>query len=141
MLTKLCGHCGRTIKINEQCSCQKARHKEYDKLHRNKESAAVYHDKRWRILSNECKRKCNGLDYYALITRHKIVKGALAHHIVEITEDMTKAYDQDNLIYVSEKSHKRIHEVYKKSPEAKKEMQAKLRSILTGVGGRQKSFV
>ncbi|WP_196600040.1 hypothetical protein [Pectinatus frisingensis] len=135
MLTKICGRCGRKIKINEQCECQKQRYKEYDRHSRNKDSAAIYHSKMWKLLSDDCKRKCNGLDMYALHIKHILVKGTLSHHIVEITENNTRAYDQSNLIYLSDKSHAEIHETYKKSEMSKGKMQGILFDILKAGGG------
>lgn len=135
MLTKICGHCGKRIAINERCDCQKDRHKDYDRSGRNKDAAAIYNSKMWRLLTAECKAKCHGLDLYALHVKHKIVKGTLSHHITEVAADGAKIYSQDNLIYLSDKSHAEVHRSYDKSPESKKAMQKLLLSLLPRGGG------
>ncbi len=135
MLTKICSHCGKKIKINEVCECQKQRHKEYDKYYRNQESKAIYHSKRWLLVSQSCRQKCNGLDLYEYFINNRIVKGALSHHIIELTEDKSRAYDQTNLIFLSNKSHKKVHFFYKKSEEDKKKMQTLLFAILNKIKG------
>lgn len=130
MLARICGRCGKKLKLNEVCECQKNRHKSYDRYQRNKSSAGIYHSLMWKKLTAECKEKCHDLDLYALHVKHKIVKGTLSHHIVELTDNRSRAYDQSNLIYLSDKSHAEVHAAYEKSVEDKKKMQGILFEIL-----------
>lgn len=56
----------------------------------------------------------------------KIVKANDVHHIVEILEDETLAYEEENLIGLSKDKHKLIHELYK---DNKKLVQDELKEI------------
>lgn len=132
MLTKICSKCGKSYPANEQCQCQKLRHRSYDKYKRNKDSAVVYHSGLWGKLTLMCKARCDGLDMYKLMMTGKPVvpvKG-LCHHIIEITDDASHAYDLDNLFYVGSDSHAVIHTIYKSGEENKKKLQKKMREFL-----------
>lgn len=64
------------------------------------------------------------IDYYKL---GRITQGERVHHIIEVSEDMEKRLDTDNLIYVTERNHRIIHREYNKGN--KKEMQELLLSL------------
>lgn len=119
MLYKVCQCCRRKVKQGDMCECKSAstaeRNKYYDRTQRNRESAGIYHSKEWRRVSEQCKVRCNGLDLYELYKNNRIVCGQLVHHIEEVATHPELAYDPDNLIYVSHRSHGRIHEEYKKN--------------------------
>ena len=108
---------------------EKAQHnKRYDKnVRRNKE---VYHDKRWTKLTEECKRRFKGLDIYQYYINNATVYGSLSHHIEDVETCESRIYDLENLIYVSDMSHREIHNAYNKSEAKKKEMQKVLFSLL-----------
>lgn len=128
MLKKIC-KCGAKIEINQRrCSiCEqkrKAATRYYDKYQRkNKE---IYHSTEWTTLTEMCKNKFNKLDIFAFYEYNIIKQGALSHHIIEVEEDRSRAFDLDNLIYVSEKSHAIIHSAYEKDDESRQSMQTKL---------------
>lgn len=130
MLMKICGKCGKKIGINEVCSCTKERHKIYDREYRNKDNAEFYHSKAWKQLTKLCKLKANGLDLYELEVNGKIVKGSLSHHIEELEDNIDRALDITNLIWVSERTHNYIHSVYNKSKEDKNKLKALLFKII-----------
>lgn len=125
MLAKICSKCGMRYKTG-RCSCQKNRYKRYDIEIRNKESRAVYHDKKWERIRLEIKAKCQGLDLYQLHVKKRIVKATLVHHIVPLEDDMERAYDKSNLIMVSTATHALIHAAYDKSEDDKRRMQSLL---------------
>lgn len=134
MLYKICGRCGKKIAQGSKCSCTKQRHKTYDKESRNKENASFYHSKAWKSLTALCKLKANGLDMWELIINKRIIKGTLSHHIEELEENIDRALDITNLIWVSDKTHAYIHKEYNKSPENKRKLQEKLFLIVNNLG-------
>lgn len=142
MLLKICPHCGRPVPIGERCTCgasksaEAARQRTYDKHKRNKIRAAFYHTKRWRHVRDYVKARANGLDE-VLYSKGIIKMGESVHHIIPIADDVLNAniYDPSNLILVSYKTHKRIHDTYDKSPTDKKNLQKILRGIAARAGG------
>ncbi|MBR8723228.1 hypothetical protein IX325_001545 [Fusobacterium necrophorum subsp. funduliforme] len=130
MLYKICGRCGKKIKQGEQCKCKKKRHRAYDREHRNKESAAFYHSKAWKELTKLCKLKASGLDLYQLEIKHRVTKGTLSHHIIELQDNRDRALDISNLIWISDKTHALIHKEYNKDEQSKRKMQRLLFSII-----------
>ena len=137
MLTKICSRCGKSYPANTRCECSKLRHKVYDKYQRNQDSADIYHSKQWQTLTKLCKSNCNGIDLYKLMIAGRIVipNSGLSHHIVELTEDRSKAYDIDNLIYVGADSHQEIHKIYNESIDAKIKLQKRLQTFLAQYRG------
>ncbi|EHL18499.1 hypothetical protein HMPREF9630_00224 [Peptoanaerobacter stomatis] len=132
MLTKHC-KCGAKIpQTQKQCyKCQQKSRKERAEYHRFydkncRKNTEIYHSKEWETLTKLCKNKFNGLDIYAYYKYNRIVKGTLSHHIIEIEEDISKAYDINNLIYLSEQSHRLIHKIYRSNEEAKRKLQKEL---------------
>ncbi len=68
----------------------------------------------------------------------RIVPGAIVHHIEPIGENPARSLDMANLVFVSAKTHKEIHDAYNKSARGKWEMQQKLAAIrrkIDGAGG------
>lgn len=137
MLMRKCPRCGKVIKQGDPCCSVSEKNKEYDRFHRNKESRAVYKDKRWEVARKQCREKANDIDLFYLYKNKKIKKGTLAHHIVEVTEDKEKAYDVNNLVWLTEASHAAIHKAYNISRLEKIKMQKlllKLKNSYEGVG-------
>lgn len=130
MLMKICGKCGKKIEATKTCECSKSRHKVYDREYRNKDNAEFYHSKAWKQLTKLCKLQANGLDLYELEVNGKIVKGSLSHHIEELEDNIDRALDITNLIWVSEKTHNYIHSIYNRSKEDKNKLKALLFKII-----------
>ncbi|MCI5643823.1 MAG: hypothetical protein MR285_06925, partial [Peptoniphilus sp.] len=136
MLKKLC-KCGKAIPITDKMckECASKYHKSYDKYKR--ENHNVYTDSRWAKVKNVCRSRACGIDLWHYYKTGKIIEGRLAHHIVEVSDDISKAYDVDNLFWLTDKSHQEIHSLYNKNPESKLKTQAlllKLNKNGTGVG-------
>ncbi len=137
MLKKYCNHpgCNTLIDYNEKY-CQKhkktarADQKEYDMYMRDKEAKKFYNSKAWKIIRRKALIKQQGIDVYLYVTQGKIVTAEHVHHIVERSEDASKALDIDNLICLSGSSHSMISKLYKQSPEQKKATQKLLRDVL-----------
>lgn len=133
MLKKLCA-CGASIPINQaKCkACSSKDQANYDKYHRKNKD--IYKSRQWVKLTELCKNRFNGIDVYAYYKHNRLVVGTLSHHIIEVNEDKSRAFDLDNLIYVSDRSHKEIHERYKRDKATcQKELQ-KYISLYQGVG-------
>ena len=130
MLMKICGKCGKKIEATKTCECSKSRHKVYDREYRNKDNAEFYHSKAWKQLTKLCKLQANGLDLYELEVNGKIVKGSLSHHIEELEDNIDRALDITNLIWVSEKTHNYIHSIYNRSKEDKNKLKTLLFKII-----------
>ena len=88
--------------------CKQESNKDYDTNIRAKDRKKIYNDKKWldirevallrdSLLCQECLRK-------GIYTEAKIV-----HHIVELKDDVTKAYDLDNLESVCVACHNKEH--------------------------------
>lgn len=129
MLMRECSVCGKVHKQGERCPRAGARQREYDADHRNKESISFYHSNQWKHMQALVKMACHGLDMYAFYVEHRLAKGRIAHHIIPISQEPDRALDMGNLIYVSDSSHKKIHDAYSKSDDDKNLMQKKLFSI------------
>ena len=87
-------------------------------------------------MANYIKQKQGGIDRYAYATKHKLVTNDLCvHHIIELSEDWSLRLVPDNLIVVSDASHKEIHKAYRAGNQLRREMQKLLLDI---VGGRKK---
>ena len=88
--------------------CKQESNKDYDTNIRAKDRKKIYNDKKWldirevalirdNLLCQECLRK-------GIYTEAKIV-----HHIVELKDDITKAYELDNLESICHKHHMEHH--------------------------------
>ena len=138
MLTRICSLCGREVEQGKTCECLKQRTKEYDCEHRNKASKAFYHSQSWRLLQEAVKARAHYADEYIMHYEHRLIEGRIAHHIIPVDERPDLALNPRNIIYVSDRTHKRIHDAYQKSAEDKREMQSKLARIRIGTTGVQK---
>lgn len=121
MLMRIC-KCGRRIPQGQVCSCQKQRHKVYDDSRRDKEKQEFYSSTEWKKVASAVKTRANGLDEY-LIATGIIELGSMCHHIYSIEERPDLKTDLNNLIYVSARTHNKIHAEYSKGEAEKKAMQ------------------
>lgn len=138
MLKKLC-KCGKSIPITDKMckDCMSKYHKSYDKYSRDNHS--VYTDKRWYVVKDICKSKANGIDLWIYYKTGKIVEGRLAHHIIEVADDLSRAYDVINLFWLTDKSHQEIHALYNRDEDTKRKTQQLLFEInKNGMGVGQK---
>lgn len=136
MLKKLC-KCGKAIPITDKMckDCMSKYHKSYDKY--NRDNHSVYTDKRWSVVKDVCKSKANGIDLWIYYKTGKIVEGRLAHHIIEVADDLSRVYDVSNLFWLTDRSHQEIHALYNRDEDTKKKTQQLLFEINkngTGVG-------
>ena len=134
MLMRICSRCGKRLEPGETCTCVgkkssiKQHNQRYDKMQRNKERAAFYMSPAWLSLKRAAKARAYGLDELRLY-QGRMVPGDVVHHIIPITDDPGRRLDADNLICVSNQTHRYIHAQYDRGGRAKKEMQALLFEI------------
>lgn len=105
-----CSVCMRVHSKDYICDAKKKR-----RLDNNKDrvDSGIYGGNKWRVTRERVLEDCNHICLYTLYKEGKIVKANDVHHIVEILEDETLAYEEDNLIGLSKDKHKLIHELYK----------------------------
>lgn len=127
MIYKRCIRCGKRIEAGRTCECFTKYIKQPKGYKKPIGARQVYHTKRWEKLRNYIMSKYDGIDLYAWYAHKTIVPANTVHHIIPVVDDETHAYDADNLIPVSDASHKEIHSGYKVD---KKEMQKILREAI-----------
>lgn len=130
MIYKRCSRCGKRIEAGQTCECVKQRHKEYDRLSRDKDSAHFYNSSAWKRMRQYILDKYDGIDVYSYILYGQIEPATTVHHIVELKDDKTQSLVEQNLIPVSSATHNIIHSAYDKSKSDKQAMQATLYECL-----------
>lgn len=121
---KYCPECSRNVKKDKAES-----NRIYDKNIRK--NANVYASKIWHRVRQVTLNRDNNL-CLCCWSNNKIKYAALVHHIVEVNEDVSKAYDINNLISVCRCCHNDIHVAYHKSDKDKKDMQEMLIELIGG---------
>lgn len=129
MLMRICSACGRQVRVGESCPCLKERQKSYDRDNRNKKAASLYHSRPWQLLQLAVKSRAQYIDEYVMYYEKRMTAGRIAHHIIPVDERPDLALNPQNLVYVSDKTHKMIHDAYRKGGKEKAAMQAKLARI------------
>jgi len=129
-LIKEC-RCGKiidyTLKYCDECEAKanknrREAYKEYDKTQRNQDSKAIYNSSKWIRLREECKHKFKGVDIYSYYVLGNFDYGSICHHIEEVTMNDSRVYDLNNLIYVTDMNHRKIHKLYEQDYEGTKRM-------------------
>lgn len=109
-----CLYCGIVDKPHD---CPR-RNKTIKPTDRTREDNKVYESKRYRKIRRKVLEDYDYLCLWSFYIEGKIVRAKDVHHIVEITDDNTKAYDYDNLIPLEEGVHRPfIHNLYKINKE------------------------
>jgi hypothetical protein len=98
---------------------EKHRYKEYASRKRiDKEYLKhrhFYTSDAWYKARDAAISKCLGIDILEYYKTGKIVAGERVHHIIPLDKDFNKRFDVDNLFYLTERNHRRIHVLYDKS--------------------------
>lgn len=140
-LKKLCSRtgCHRVIEADKKYCIRhehldKERYKEYQQRRLQDELQKKYQEFYtsipWKRLRKEIIATLLGMDILEYYTTGQIVPGERVHHIIELDEDWSSRLDSLNLIYLTEKNHRRVHAAYERSPKDKKAMQTKLFELL-----------
>ncbi len=124
---KRCSRCGRRIHTGTTCSCIKQRHKEYDKMYRDKEAKKYYDSGEWQQARAAALEADDGIDVYVYMTENAIVAADTVHHIIPLKDDWGRRSDIDNLISLNHDTHSMIERKYKHD---KTKMQRELSSML-----------
>ena len=106
------------------------RNKEYDAHCRNQTAKAFYNSAEWQTARARALARDTGIDVYLYITEGRVVPATMVHHIIELREDYTKRCDIDNLISVSDTTHKSIIDKAYKDERKKEQMQQTLRECV-----------
>ena len=121
-LYKMCPRCHSKYEYGQSCpnECMKKRKRESDRVYvkYQKKNKDLYSSVRWQRLRDRCIAR----DKICLWSYHKhkkIVQGKMAHHIIELEDDKSRAFDIDNLILVSDAAHREIHKLYNNGEKEK----------------------
>lgn len=106
------------------------RQKEYDSSCRNQASKTFYNSNEWKAARARALARDTGIDIYLYITEGKVTPADMVHHIIELTEDHSKRCDLDNLISVSDRTHKTVIDKAYKDKTKKAQMQHILRECI-----------
>lgn len=123
MLYKRCSGCGKKIASNITCICQinntRQRYKEYKASRSDKEQQEFYRSKEWIRCKEHRVIELLNIDWYEYYINNNLVQGYTLHHIIELKECEERALDRNNLIYLTQSNHRKIHREYLKSPKEK----------------------
>lgn len=135
MLMKICPKCKTKHEYTGPCpnGClekdKKERNKIYDRDQRK--NSSFYKSRQWIKLTAMCKSRFNGIDIYQLYKYKRLTPGVLSHHIEEVNETPEKKLDINNLIYLSDSSHREIHKIYNQSKLDKIALQQSLKEMVS----------
>ena len=132
LLVRICGSCGKKVPQGQQCDCMTNRFKVYTREHRDKDSNDFYSSAQWKATAEAARARAGYADEYILHYERRLTPARLVHHIVPVDEEPGGKLDMDNLVCVSARTHKMIHDAYGKGGKIKAEMLAKLRAIRRG---------
>lgn len=90
------------------------RYIDYDKYRRDKKANKFYHSTEWLKVREVIFNRYKGIDMYLYLTEGIIAISTTVHHIEELKDNWNRRLDLDNLIPVSEATHKKIHAMYSK---------------------------
>jgi 5-methylcytosine-specific restriction endonuclease McrA len=88
---------------------RKLDNKVYDKFQRKNKD--IYSSARWQRLRDSCIAR-DSICLWSYYKDKKIVQGKMVHHIIEVEDNISRAYDISNLIFVSDAAHREIHKLY-----------------------------
>lgn len=118
-------------KFNKQ---ERERYKEYSKRRREDKEQKKYQDfynsSDWKRIRDAVISICNGIDIIEYYRSGKVVQGERVHHIIELDEEWNCRLDINNLIYLTEQNHRKVHSEYDKGEKEKKQMQQVLFALL-----------
>ena len=110
---KRCSRCGKRIPSGSRCSCHTQRHKEYDRLSRDRRTKQFYDSKEWEHARAAGLEADEGIDVYLYMTSGKIMAADTVHHIIPLKDNWEKRNDVDNLMSLHHDTHSMIEQMYK----------------------------
>ena len=130
MIYKRCPRCHKRIPEGTKCECTKNRHKEYKKYRADIKEQKFYSCGNWINKRENIKAKYKNIDLYSYYVLGIIEDADTVHHIIELKDDWSKRYDDDNLITLTESNHQLVHKAYNSSEEEKNKMIKLLKSLI-----------
>lgn len=123
------------------CSCIKKRHREYDRLSRDRKAKAFYESSEWECIRRKVLQLDGGIDVYRYMTQGEIVLADTVHHITPLREDWAMRCCVENLMSLNHDTHSMIETLYEKDREGtEKRLKEMLQSYREeqGQGGSEK---
>lgn len=127
MLTRICQNCGRVIPQGTRCPCRN----DYNQT-RKKQQTDFYWSARWHKLAEACRARALYRDEYLAYYEHRAVPGRIAHHIYPADERPELKASLDNLIFLSDSMHRRVHLAYRAGGKEKENMIKRLLRVRRG---------
>lgn len=118
---KRCSRCNKRILEGTKCECEKQRHKEYKKYRTDFKEQSFYSDPNWLVMKAKAKQRFKGMDIYSYYILGIVEYGQTVHHIETIKDNWDRRLDIDNLVYLTESNHRKLHKLYDKDGYTKKE--------------------
>lgn len=113
---------------------EKERYREYKRVRVDREFNDFYSNKKWlKVRDNRRNHFFNICLMCLLFNGNGTVQeeSNVVHHITELKEDFTKAFDNNNLICLCNKCHTYVHKMYNKlNNEDKETFKRKLRQLI-----------
>ena len=85
------------------------------KTNNNREDKKIYRTSKWQRSRELALDEYNHVCLWSLYVEGRVVKADVVHHIIEVLEDESLAYDEDNLIPLEYYNHTLVHEMYKRN--------------------------
>lgn len=127
-MNKLCSICKRKlIPLNKKYCDECMKRSKKEAVSKNE---SFYKTSKWAKFSLYIRNKYHNLDLYELKVNNRIVKSKVVHHIIPVSENIERKFDEKNTIPLSTKTHLMIEKEYKKGEKEKKAMQELLFSLL-----------
>ncbi len=124
-----CPVCGRIHDRNYICEAKKKRQLDKSKRDRSRLDSKIYSSSKWKKLRDNIMDDYNSIDLFSYYIFGRVEVAETVHHIIEICEREDLAYDEDNLIPLSNYIHRQIvHKLYK--TKCKEQIQLMLRDML-----------
>lgn len=114
---KRCSRCGSRIPSGSRCPCLKERHKEYDRMIRDKKSKQFYDSGEWTRARADAMDADQGIDVYLFVTKGQVKPADTVHHIIPLRDDWEKRCDINNLMSLHHDTHSLIESLYKKDKQ------------------------
>lgn len=111
----------------EVCECVRVRHRDYDRLQRDRKSKSFYDSAEWRKVREEVLAR-DGVDLWLYTTKGIVEAADTVHHIIPLRENWERRCDPSNLISLSDRTHSEIEAAYKTAE--KTELQRQLMEIV-----------
>ena len=115
---KTCIRCGKQIKSSERCSCIKQRYLNEEE----DEYKQFYKGKLWKKTKEIAIKKYAGIDIYSFFIENYLEYGFTLQHIIPLKECWEKRADLNNLIFLTESNHRKIHKIMEKGGNEREKM-------------------